>query len=189
MNSDNVAFYPETDPLTLKNSCCECQLFDFKSEQEHFGRPSFKTFTHPSELALSLLYQQAAMKVLIVEQEKTLEQSLFYFLERFNQCEVFLARSKREGLSLLQTIPFDTVLCGDRLPDGDGLDMIEEMMKVNPKMSCILMSVHHDEVSRERAMRAGVQNYLIKPFELNQLEEAMGLRSHSNHITQGGEAR
>jgi response regulator of citrate/malate metabolism len=51
------------------------------------------------------------------------------------------------------------------------------------------MSVHHDEVSRERAMRAGVQNYLIKPFELNQLEEAMGLKSLANHITQGGEAR
>ena len=138
---------------------------------------------------MSLLYDQSAMKVLIVEQEKTLEQSLFYFLERFNQCEVFLARSKREGLGLLQTIPFDTVLCGDRLPDGDGLDMIREIVKVNPKTLCILMSVHHDEVSRERAMRAGVQNYLIKPFELNQLEEAMGLRSHSNHITQGGEVK
>jgi DNA-binding NarL/FixJ family response regulator len=129
------------------------------------------------------------MKVLIVEQEKTLEQSLFYFLERFSQCEVFLARSKREGLSLLQTIPFDTVLCGDRLPDGDGVDMIEEIMKVNPRMSCILMSVHHDESSRERATRAGIRNYLIKPFELSQLEEAMGLTSHSNHISQGGEAR
>jgi len=143
----------------------------------------------PSELALSLLYDQATMKVLIVEQEKTLEQSLFYFLERFNQCEVFLARSKREGLSLFQTTPFDTVLCGDRLPDGDGLDMVREIVKVNPKTVCILMSVHHDEVSRERAMRAGVQNYLIKPFELNQLEEAMGLKSLANHITQGGEAR
>jgi DNA-binding NtrC family response regulator len=129
------------------------------------------------------------MKVLIVEQEKTLEQSLSYFLERYSQCEVFLARSKREGLSLIQTIPFDTVLCGDRLPDGDGVDMIEEMMKVNPKISCILMSVHHDEISKERAMRAGIRNYLIKPFELNQLEEAMGLRSHSNHITQGGEVK
>jgi response regulator of citrate/malate metabolism len=81
------------------------------------------------------------------------------------------------------------VLCGDRLPDGDGLDMVREIVKVNPKTLCILMSVHHDEVSRERAMRAGVQNYLIKPFELNQLEEAMGLKSRANHITQGGEAR
>ena len=129
------------------------------------------------------------MKVLIVEQEKTLEQSLSYFLERYSRCEVSLARSKREGLSLFQTIPFDTVLCGDRLPDGEGLDMLERMMKMNPKTICILMSVHHDEISKERAMRAGVRNYLIKPFDLNQLEEAMGLRSHSNHITKGGEVR
>jgi DNA-binding NtrC family response regulator len=131
----------------------------------------------------------AAMKVLIVEQEKTLEQSLFHILERYSRCEVFLAHSKQEGLSLFQTIPFDTVLCGDRLPDGDGLDMLEGMMKMNPKIICILMSVYHDEISKERAMRAGIQNYLIKPFDLSQLEEAMGLRSHSNHITKGGEAR
>jgi two-component system response regulator HydG len=118
------------------------------------------------------------MKVLIVEPEKTLMQSLLYFLERVSRCEVFWAHSKQEGLSLFRTVPFDAVLSGDRLPDGDGLEMLEKMMSMNPKVTSILMSVDHDEISRERAMRAGVRTYLIKPFDLNQLEEAMGLKPH-----------
>ena len=129
------------------------------------------------------------MKVLIVEQEKTLQQSISYFLERYSQCEVFLAHSKREGLSLSQMIPFDTVLCGDRLPDGEGFELLQELMRRDPRMVPVLMSVRSDESLRERAMKAGIRSYLVKPFDLNQLEEAMGLRSHSHHITKGGEAR
>jgi len=115
------------------------------------------------------------MKVLIVEQEKTLQQSLSYFMERYKNCEVFRACSKREGISLLQTVPFDVVLCGDRLPDGNGLEMLKELANQRPEIISILMTVHGDDQLRQEVLESGIRGYLEKPFELRQIEELMGL--------------
>jgi DNA-binding NtrC family response regulator len=116
-----------------------------------------------------------AMKVMIIEQEKTIQRSLHHFMERINGCEVFLACSRKEGASLCGSNSFDIVLCGDRLPDGNGLDILKELMKQNPKLISILMTVHGDEVLKQEAMRAGVRGYLEKPFDLKQLEDAIGI--------------
>lgn len=113
------------------------------------------------------------MKVLIIEKDKTVRQSLYYFMERHKNCEVFLAGSKKEGISLFETIPFDIILCGDRLPDGNGLEMLRKWVNQNPKLISILMSVQSDERLRQEALKAGIQGYLVKPFDLKQLEEAM----------------
>jgi two-component system response regulator AtoC len=115
------------------------------------------------------------MKVLIIEQEKTLQQSLSHFMERYSNFEVFLAHSKREGMSLFQTIPFDLVLCGDRLPDGDGLEMLKEWVKEKPEIISVLMTIHGDDLLRQEVLNAGIRGYLEKPFDLRQLEEATGL--------------
>jgi DNA-binding response OmpR family regulator len=115
------------------------------------------------------------MKVLIIEKDNTVRQSLSYFMERHRNCQVFLAGSKKDGISLFQTIPFDIVLCGDRLPDGNGLEMLREWINQNPKLISILMTVQSDERLRQEALKAGIQGYLVKPFDLKQLEDAMGL--------------
>ena len=114
------------------------------------------------------------MKVLIIEKDKTVRQSLSYFMERHKNCEVFLAGTKKEGISLFETTPFDIVLCGDRLPDGNGLDMLSGWMRQNPNLISILMTVHGDELSKQEATQAGIRGYLEKPFDLKQLEEAIG---------------
>ena len=112
---------------------------------------------------------------MIIEQEKTIQQSLYHFMERFSSCEVFLARSRKEGISLFESVPFDIVLCGDRLPDGNGLEILRRLMKQNPNLISILMTVHGDDLLKQEAMRAGVRGYLEKPFDLKQLEEAIGI--------------
>jgi DNA-binding NarL/FixJ family response regulator len=125
------------------------------------------------------------MKVLIIEQEKTFQQSLFLFMGRYETYEVFLASSKREGVSLSQTLPFDMVLCSDRLPDGNGLETLKDLLELNPKLISILMTVHGDDVLRQEAMKAGIRGYLEKPFDLKQLEEII-IPSNSP-LEKGGE--
>jgi len=113
------------------------------------------------------------MKVLIIEKDNTVRQSLSYFMERHRNCEVFLAGSKKEGVSLFETVPIDIVLCGDRLPDGNGLDMLSGWVEQNPNLISILMTVQSDERLRQEALKAGIQGYLVKPFDLKQLEEIL----------------
>jgi DNA-binding NtrC family response regulator len=122
------------------------------------------------------------MKVLIIEKDNTVRQSLSYFVERQKNCEVFLASSKEEGTSLFKTVPFDMVLCGDRLPDGGGLEILKEWMSTNPKLVSILMTVQSDEWMREEAKKAGIRSFLVKPFDLKQLEEAMGMQSSESRM-------
>ncbi len=117
------------------------------------------------------------MKVLIIEKDKTVRQSLSYFIERQNNCEVFLASSKKEGDHLFQSVSFDMVLCGDHLPDGDGLEVLKEWAQNDPKLISILLTVHGDELLRQEAIKAGIQGFLVKPFDLRQLEDAMGMKS------------
>lgn len=123
------------------------------------------------------------MKILIIENDKTFRQSLSYFIEHQTNCEVFFAGSKSEGASLFKKIPFDIVLCGDRLPDGGGLEILKEWTGKNPKLVSILMTVQSDEGMREEAKKAGVQGFLVKPFDLKQLEEAMGMKSSELRIS------
>lgn len=115
------------------------------------------------------------MKVLIIENDKTFQKSLSYFIGHQRNNEVFLAGSKKEGASLFQTIPFDIVLCGDRLPDGGGLEFLKEWTGKNPKLVSILMTVRSDEGMREEAKKAGIQGFLVKPFDLKELEEVMSI--------------
>lgn len=117
------------------------------------------------------------MKVLILEQEKTIRQSLMNFMERFIGFEVFTALTCKEGDSLFKKVPFDLVLCGHKLPDGDGLEILKEWTKANPRLISILMTAYNDERLRLEAKRAGIKGYLEKPFDLRQLEDAIGIQS------------
>ena len=115
------------------------------------------------------------MKVLIVEQEKTLLQSLCNFMGQDNNLEVASAHSVREGMSLWQALPFDVIISADRLPDGDGLAMLKKFLSMKPQIISILMTAQRDDLLRQEALAAGIRGYLEKPFDLKQLEEAMGV--------------
>jgi two-component system, response regulator YesN len=115
------------------------------------------------------------MRVLIIEQERTMRQSLSYFMRGFGDCHVCLAESGREGVSMFESHPFDIVLCGDRLPDGSGLEVLKDLVIRKPGLVSILLTVHGDEETRQQAVDAGIQGYLEKPFNLKQLEEVISV--------------
>ena len=115
------------------------------------------------------------MKVLIIEQEKTLLQSLRNYLELQKKFEVSWAHSGKEGISLWQSNLFDMVLCSERLPDGNGLETLKFLIQQKPGAVSILMTAVHDEILKREAFKAGIGGYLEKPFNLQQLEEVMGI--------------
>ena len=111
------------------------------------------------------------MRVLIIDREKTFRQSLSDFMEQHRGFEVFTALSCREGMSLLGKVPFDMVLCEYRLPDGNGFEMLKDLVRQNPKLISVLMTAHSDESLKEEVEKAGIRGFLEKPFDLKDLEE------------------
>jgi DNA-binding NarL/FixJ family response regulator len=71
--------------------------------------------------------------------------------------------------------PFDTVLCSQRLPDGNGLETLKTLMQEKPGAVSILMTAVHDQILKKETLQAGIRGYLEKPFNLQQLEEVMGI--------------
>jgi DNA-binding response OmpR family regulator len=115
------------------------------------------------------------MKVLIIEQEKTFLQSLLNYLEHQKKFDVSWAYSGKEAVSLWQNGLFDMVLCSQRLPDGNGLETLKTLIQQKPGAVSILMTAVHDEILKQQAIKAGIGGYLEKPFNLQQLEEVMGI--------------
>jgi DNA-binding response OmpR family regulator len=115
------------------------------------------------------------MKVLIVEKDRQINQSLSFFIENQMKCKVLTADSKKEGEFLFNSSSFDVVICGEPLPDGEALEVLKGWMNQNPKLISILMTVKSDEHLRQEALRAGISGYLVKPFNLKQLEEIIRL--------------
>jgi DNA-binding response OmpR family regulator len=126
-------------------------------------------------LAPELPIKTLNMKVLIIEQERTLLQSLRNYLEYQKKFEVSWAHSGREAFLLWERGPYDMVLCSERLPDGNGLEILKTLIEQKPGAVSILMTAVHDEILKKEASQAGIRGYLEKPFNLQQLEEVMGI--------------
>jgi len=84
--------------------------------------------------------------------------------------EVMEAGTAKEGMELLQKNIFEAVLLDIRLPDGDGLQLLQEMKKKQPDLQVIMLTGHGTIESAIEAMKAGAYDYLTKPCNLSELE-------------------
>ncbi|MCP5151183.1 MAG: response regulator [Ectothiorhodospiraceae bacterium] len=67
-----------------------------------------------------------------------------------------------------------SALCLDvRLTDGDGLDLLEEVRMVDPRLPVLVMSAEDSAAHRQRAERLGAVGFLPKPFSLRTLADAL----------------
>ena len=70
------------------------------------------------------------------------------------------------------------------LPDGDGIQVLERLRKIQPDVPVVMLTGFNDAETAVRALRAGADDYLTKPFELERLfgviQEACRLRRQSS---------
>jgi DNA-binding NtrC family response regulator len=90
------------------------------------------------------------------------------------------AESGEDAISLLLKEPFDLLIADKNLPGITGLDVIRRAKAVDKNMGTLLITAYASRESAEEAMAIGVDDYIVKPFDLSDLEakveEAIGLR-------------
>jgi len=108
------------------------------------------------------------MKLLIIEDEKALAESLFTYLknEDYN-CE--LAPNYREALKKIETWDYDCIILDITLPDGSGLKLLQELKNNNKSEGVIIISAKDSIPDRIRGLNLGADDYLVKPFHLSEL--------------------
>ena len=86
----------------------------------------------------------------------------------------------REALEVIRAQEIDLVLLDNKLPDRNGLEILKDLKKDRPKASVIIMTAFGTTETAIEAMRLGAFDYILKPFELDEVLElvARGLEAH-----------
>lgn len=99
--------------------------------------------------------------ILIVEDDLTFSRILNAFLGK-NGFDVKVTHSIAEGIDVLGKSTFDLALFDYRLPDGNGLDLLQKVRQ-DHRMPVIMMTSFNDVRTAVKAIQCGAADYILKP--------------------------
>jgi two-component system response regulator PilR (NtrC family) len=107
-------------------------------------------------------------QVLVVDDEADIRELLAMTLSRMG-LESDCAGTAGEALALLGQNAYELCLTDMRLPDGDGLAVLDYVSRHQPNMPVAVITAHGSAENAVAALKAGAFDYLAKPVSLNQL--------------------
>jgi DNA-binding NtrC family response regulator len=115
-----------------------------------------------------------AARILIVDDEKNLVFYLGQILQLdFPGVAIDTAYSGEEGLSRLADASYDLLIADLRMPGFSGLQLIKGVRYLDPAVPVILITGYGSPDLREECSQLGVNDYLDKPFDIEDLISAV----------------
>src|SRR6266704_6066397 len=107
-------------------------------------------------------------RLLIVDDELLIRETLAEYLghEGF---AVTTCATGEEALTTAGEQHFEVVLCDVQLPDLDGLELLDRLLKVSPASSVLLITAYATVENAIQAFQRGAHDYLMKPLLLNEV--------------------
>jgi len=112
------------------------------------------------------------LKVCIVENDELLRDSMALFF-RTKGCRVQAFGSAEEAAPVMESRPPNIVICDHGLPGMDGMKLLESFGTHHPDTVKILIGAHPNPRLAEEAKRAGIDEVLLKPFSVDEIERAL----------------
>jgi two-component system response regulator GlrR len=103
-------------------------------------------------------------RILVVDDDEGLLQLLTMRLSAMG-FDVTTCTTGEEALAVAKREVFDLALTDLRLPDRDGLSVLEELRLIHPDLPVLLLTAHGSIPSAVEAMQKGAFGYLTKPFD------------------------
>jgi len=123
------------------------------------------------------------LRVLVIDDEPPIRKLLRMGLGSQGY-EVIEAATGRAGLDLLAEQP-GLVILDLGLPDIDGLDVLQTMRSRNESVPIVVLSSRGDEISKVKALDLGADDYVTKPFGMDELLARMRAAVRHQLQTQG----
>lgn len=108
------------------------------------------------------------MKILIIEDEPSLRELIQRSLEK-ERYVVEAAADFQSGLRKIEDYDYDCVLLDIMLPDGNGLNLLEQLKKMHKRENVIIISAKDSLDDKVLGLELGADDYLPKPFHLAEL--------------------
>lgn len=107
-------------------------------------------------------------KILVIDDEKPIRKILIEILA-FEKYKVDEAENGPDGLALAKKNEYDVVLCDIKMPKMDGLEVLEELQKLDNPPAVVMISGHGTIETAVEALKKGAFDFLPKPPDLNRL--------------------
>ena len=108
-------------------------------------------------------------RILLLEDDVSLIDGLVYSLKK-NEFDVEVARTVCEAKQYLSELDrYDLLILDVTLPDGTGFDVCERVRKENQQIPIIFLTASDEEVSIIRGLDSGGDDYITKPFSMEEL--------------------
>jgi YesN/AraC family two-component response regulator len=106
---------------------------------------------------------------------------------------VAIAVNGRQMIELAKEQHPDIIITDINMPVIDGLAAFKEIIRMHPDTGCIIMSAQKDDVTVKATQSLGVQEYLVKPFTVDEMESAVArvcarLQEHRQKLAQAEQA-
>jgi len=112
-------------------------------------------------------------KILIVDDEPDIRELLEITLGRM-KLDTRSARNVKEAHDWLAREPFDLCLTDMRLPDGNGLELVQHIQQRHAQVPVAMITAHGNLDTAIHALKAGAFDFLTKPVDLGRLRELVG---------------
>jgi len=108
-------------------------------------------------------------RILIVDDEVNLRKLLSVVFGE-EGCEVVCAADGEEAIAFFRDQLFDLVLMDIRMPKTDGLTALKTLKEISAEVPVILMTAHAGVETAVEALKHGAFDYIVKPFDLDELK-------------------
>lgn len=112
-------------------------------------------------------------RVMLVEDEATAREILGFYLSTLFD-EVLVAKDGEEGVALFKAHqPIDLILTDIKMPNMDGMSMIEAIRELQEDQKFIVVSAHKEEELLLRSINLRVIGYFVKPLNIDTVMEIL----------------
>ena len=107
-------------------------------------------------------------KILIIDDERSIRNTLKDILG-FEGYAVEVAENGLLGLEMVKIADFDIILCDIKMPEMDGIEVLEKILEMKPETTVVMISGHGNIDTAVEAIKKGAFDFIVKPLDLNRL--------------------
>ena len=112
-------------------------------------------------------------KILLLEDDRELNRSVCSFLSE-SGFEVTGCYDAEEAFDAMYKTVFDLIISDIMMPRVDGFEFAKTVRSLNREIPMLFMTARDDLASKQRGFRAGIDDYLVKPVDLDELVLRIG---------------